>query len=233
MSKKLKKRIFFVAIPVLLIVVGFGLKIKLEVGKLSPIETKEIIKDVFSIQDSLVNFFVIKNGGKYIIIDCGNDIKAVSKELNKIKVNPDDVTAVLLTHTDRDHVAALSLFKKAKVFMSRQEEQMINGKKSKFLVFGNRIDYNLLEDRQVIHVGDTKIQGILAPGHTAGSMCFLVNDQFLFTGDTVSLKDGGIGRFNEIFDMDADMALKSVEIVKSIPNVKYIITSHYGYSKNF
>jgi glyoxylase-like metal-dependent hydrolase (beta-lactamase superfamily II) len=50
----------------------------------------------------------------------------------------------------------------------------------------------LIEHDTVIEVGDLRLRTILTPGHTPGSMCFLVeNKPLLFSGDT--LFPGGPG----------------------------------------
>ena len=50
----------------------------------------------------------------------------------------------------------------------------------------------ILEDDCVISVGRIKLETILTPGHTPGSMCFKVSDKtILFSGDT--LFPGGPG----------------------------------------
>ena len=50
----------------------------------------------------------------------------------------------------------------------------------------------LIEHDTIIEVGDLRVRTILTPGHTAGSMCFLVEGKpLLFSGDT--LFPGGPG----------------------------------------
>ena len=50
----------------------------------------------------------------------------------------------------------------------------------------------ILEDESVINVGRVRLETILTPGHTPGSMCFKVKDKpILFSGDT--LFPGGPG----------------------------------------
>ena len=149
---KIVKRILIVigiiALLFTLISVGFIMKFKSETKGMHIIETKKIINNIYSINDSFVNLFLIQDGNQYIAVDAGNNIEKVTGELKKLNINPDKIIAVMLTHTDRDHVAALKLFKNAKVYFSAQEVQMINGKKSKFLFFGNKIDskeYTLLQ----------------------------------------------------------------------------------------
>jgi glyoxylase-like metal-dependent hydrolase (beta-lactamase superfamily II) len=238
--KRTLKRILaglgIVAILVLLLMGGYMIKAKSEIKTLSPVETKEIVGNIFSVKDSFVNLYLIKDCSQYVAIDAGNNAEAISGELQKLNINPDKIIALLLTHTDGDHVAAIKLFRNAKVYLSRQEEQLLNGKKSRFFIFGNKIDakaYSLIDDQQVINIGNTKIKGILTPGHTVGSMCYLVNDKYLFTGDALSLKNGKIDRFNEFFNVDTKTAIASMANITAIPEAEYILTAHYGYSNDY
>jgi glyoxylase-like metal-dependent hydrolase (beta-lactamase superfamily II) len=180
--------------------------------------------------------FIIQDSTQYIVIDCAHDPVIVAEHMKKLGINSDDVVAVFLTHTDGDHVGALSLFDKAKLYMSKEEEQMINGTKSKWLWFGNsipRTDYTLLNDRQTVHIGNLKIEGILVPGHTSGMMGYFINDKYLFSGDILSLKDGKIGPIPAFFDMDTEQAAKSREIIRHIPDAEYIFTAHWGYTDDY
>ena len=234
--KKILAGLGIVVILVLLLMGGYMIKAKSEIKQLNPVETKEIVGNIFSVKDSFVNLYLIKNSSQYIAIDAGNNLEAISGELKKLKIDPDKVIAVLLTHTDGDHVAAIKLFRNAKVYLSRPEEQLLNGKKSRFFIFGNKIDtktYALIDDQQVINIGNTKIKGIITPGHTAGSMCYLVNDKYLFTGDALSLKNGKIDRFNEFFNVDTKTAIASMAKVATLPDAEYIFTAHYGFSNDY
>ncbi len=221
---------------VLIFFVGYSVKARSEVKLMTSTESKEIVSNIFSVKDSFVNLYLIKDSSQYIAIDAGNDLEAISGELKKLNINTDKVIAVLLTHTDGDHVAAIKLFKNAKVCLSRPEEQLLNGKKSRFFIFGNKIDtkaYTLIDDQQVINIGNTRIKAILTPGHTVGSMCYLVNDKYLFTGDASSLKNGKIDRFNEFFNVDTKTAIASMANILAIPESEYIFTAHYGYSNDY
>jgi glyoxylase-like metal-dependent hydrolase (beta-lactamase superfamily II) len=116
-------------------------------------ETGNIFDNIFVVKDDFANHFIIKDSTQYIVIDCGNNPAIVSEQMEKLGINPNDVVAVFLTHTDGDHVGALSLFDKTKLYMSKEEEQMINGTKSRFLWFGNlllRTDYILLDNREIV-----------------------------------------------------------------------------------
>jgi len=240
MRRSIKRtlKIFGIIFGILLLLfIGFGIKMKLEIGKMAPLESKKIINNIISIKDSYVNMFMIEDEVGYIAIDAGNKINTIKEEFNKLKIDPNQVTAILLTHSDADHVAALKLFPNATIYLSKQEEQMINGKTYRFWPIGkNSIstsNYVLINDRQILNIGNTKIQGILTPGHTPGSMCYLINDKYLFTGDVLSLKNGKIAGFNEFFNMDTETAINSLDKLINIPGVEWIFTAHYGYTNDY
>lgn len=237
MSKTLKKVLIGSGIIlgiIVLLFIGIMIMSKSEIDSMSPLETKELMENITSIKDKYVNMYLVKDEDSYIVIDAGDDIEIIEKEFKKLKINPDKVIAVFLTHTDFDHVAAIGMFKNADIYLSKQEEQLINGETSRFYIIGNSLnteDYNLLEDGQVINIGNTKIQGILIPGHTPGAMCYKVNDTSLFTGDVLSLQNGKIDKFNEMFNMNTETAVKSLDKLTDIPDIKHIFTAHHGYAE--
>jgi len=237
--KRILKRVLIViaiiAIAVLIFAVGMYFKFKSESKGMTPIATKEVVANVFAINDSFVNMFIVKDSDQYIAIDAGNDAGVIAAGLKTLKIDPDKVVAVLLTHTDRDHVAALGLFKNAKVYLSRSEEQMLTGEKKKFFM-RNKIStdkYTLIDDLQTLLFGDISVKGYLTPGHTSGSMCYLVNEKYLFTGDVLSLKAGKIGKFNKFFNMDDETANKSIANITKIESAEYIFTAHYGFTADY
>jgi glyoxylase-like metal-dependent hydrolase (beta-lactamase superfamily II) len=135
-----------------------------------------------------------------------------------------------------DHVAALPLFKNAKLYMAKEEVNMLNGKKQKIPFVNNKMsrnDYILLEDKQSFEIGSLKINCILTEGHSSGSMCFQVNEKYLFVGDMLSLHEGKLGNSVKFFDLDHKSASKSISKITNIPNVEYILTSHWGISKDY
>jgi hydroxyacylglutathione hydrolase len=238
--KRIYKRILTgiaaVVLLILLLSIGYFFKARGIIKEMTPAETMEIVENVFSVKDSFLNFYLIKTGEHYIALDAGNKPGNIQHELKKLAIEPEKIIAVFLTHTDGDHVAGISLFKNASIYLSTQEEQMINGKKSRFFLFGNKIDsqkYKLIDDQQITTLGNLNIKGFITPGHTPGSMCYLVNDSLLFTGDAFKLKKGKIEDFDSFFNMNSKIANKSIATIVKLPGVKYIFTAHYGYSNNF
>ena len=239
MKKKYKRILAGLGAIILILViffVGYLLKARSIMKGMTTTETMEIVKNVISIKDSFVNIYLVKNGENYIAIDAGNTKDNIQQELKKLTIDPAKVDAVLLTHSDGDHVAGISLFKNAGVYFSQQEEQMINGGKSRFFIFGNKIEaeeYRLIADKQILTIGNIKIQGLLTPGHTPGSICYLVNDTLLFTGDALRLKQGKVDKFYNFFNMDTETAIQSINKIIHIPGVRYIFTAHNGFTDNW
>jgi len=221
----------------ILFAAGYFLVMKHEMKKMHTVETGQVTDHIYALKDSFVNAYIIGSGDSgYVMIDAGNKIETIKAALSMLNIDPAKVKAVFLTHSDGDHVKALPLFPHAEVYLSRQEEQMINGETSRFFVFGNKIsrkDYQLLDDGRVIDFPGITIKGILSPGHTPGAMCYLVNQKYLFTGDVLSLKNGKVDEFSKFINMDTKTDRKSIDRLSHLQGAEYIFTGHHGYSNDF
>ncbi len=240
MNKILKRVLIITGIIIAVLVlafVGMMMKMNSEMKDFAPMETGKVLDNVFVVKDDFANIFIMQDSAQYIVIDAGMNATATAEQFAQLGINPDNVSAVFLTHTDSDHAGALSVFKNAKVYLSKAEMPMITGERSKSVrMFGGVAlpdDYILLEDREIVQTGDFKVEAILAPGHTTGMTAYLVNDKYLFTGDIASLKDGKIAPIPAFFDMDTEQAAQSHEIIRHIPTAEYIFTGHWGYTDDY
>lgn len=202
------------------------------------IKSQLIMDGIYAIKNDWVNFFLIKNNGEYIAIDAGWSKDTTITELRKLDIDCSAVKAVFLTHSDIDHVACLDLFTNAAVYISKEEKPLITGKKSRFLFYYNsriKKPYKLLEDNQTLTVSGIKIECISTPGHTIGSMSFIINNKYLFLGDAFAIIDGKAVcfdpqvEFGELYNMDAAAQVKSINRVSQLSDILYIFTAHYGY----
>ncbi|MCG8572747.1 MAG: MBL fold metallo-hydrolase [Spirochaetes bacterium] len=210
--------------------------ITLQTTDFQTVPSGKINPNIYAIETGIANFYLIKNGKTIICIDAGNKAKSVEKDLKNWGIDPGDIKAVFLTHTDNDHVGNLSLFKNAKIYLSEDEEQMINGKTSRFGMIKNQAlkrEYTLVSDSEKIRIGSLTIQGIKAPGHTPGSMMYLVEKDYLFVGDCLNLKNNKVVPFFKKFTMDMETMKKSIEKAARLKNVKMIFTGHTGYTNDF
>jgi len=237
--KKFFRKVLLFLVAVILIILAFFVtyivRAKSQQRQMTPVETSQITNDIWAVRDGIVNMYLIKDGNEFISIDAGQKKRVVKEEFQKLGIDPDQIKAVLLTHSDFDHAGAISLFKNAQVYLAKDEEQVINGETGRFLWFGNKIDvksYKLL-DNDVIWIGSVKILPIPTPGHTPGSTSYVVNDKYLFTGDALKLEAGNIDLFPKFINKNARRARKSMDKLTNLENVQYIFTSHYGYTDDY
>ncbi len=224
-----------IMIPVLILIILlsvflFGRPLY-EQSKMKPLETGEVVSNVYAINNGFVNCYLVKGDSGYIMIDAGKDQEQTLKALQELGISPEEVIAILLTHSDGDHVAALSRFSKAKIYLPEWEVQMIDGTTKRNILGSNNLDsdYVILKDKEVIEIAGYSIQCIATPGHTPGSMSYLFGAEYLFVGDTMSLQNGKADLFNAYFNMDNDAQAKSLAKLATV-QAEYIFTGHYGYS---
>lgn len=137
----------------------------------------EIYKTVVGPIDN--NVFVIRcsDTGDSLLIDAANEqnkLIDISRELN--------VKTIVETHGHWDHIGAVDQLRLQgySVGVTEGDAKMLPS-----------YDY-LIEDGQIIGIGKLRFRAIKTPGHTPGSVCFLLEDhQILFSGDT--LFPGGPG----------------------------------------
>ncbi len=225
------------AVVVIVIILGAAvvLMFRAEVGKMVPLATGQVRDGIYAVKDQFVNIFLVKGTDGYVAFDAGDNKENVEKEFRKLKIDPGQVTAVFLSHSDDDHTGAVRLFRNARVFISEAEEQMVNGQTPRFFFLIQNalgVKYEGLKDNQAIEISGITVKGIMTPGHTPGSMCYLVNGRDLFTGDLLSLQGARAGLFNEAFNMDSKTQKRSIRKLKNTPGVQFIYTAHYGMAEN-
>lgn len=143
------------------------------------------------------NYLVVcESTRQAVIIDAGGEVDVVMRE---IKAANAELKYILHTHGHFDHVAGNYLLRKqtgAKALIHKDDMPLIGMFKQHLMMFGepdaeNPVIDEHVEDEQVINVGEMSFKVIHTPGHSAGGVCYLV-DNVLFSGDT--LFAGSIGR---------------------------------------
>ena len=122
-----------------------------------------------------------------IVVDPGKYTSELADFLND---NVDKTRLILITHAHYDHIGgALQLRQKTgvKIAIGKSEEFALSD--TSFKLSGRftpaippfNADYTI-EDEEEFTVGDITVKAFETPGHTAGGMCYLIND-CLFSGD--------------------------------------------------
>lgn len=202
-----------------------------------PVKTQKLDDNLYVIKEGIVNFYVYSILNSLIVFDTGISKEIGAAQFKKLNLDYNKVSNVFLTHSDFDHVGGLNLFKNATIYLSKKEEPMITGKKARRLfVYNKAIEkYNLMDDLQTINIDNTNIQMISTPGHTIGSAMYIINNDILITGDTISLSSTGeIKSFGSFQNMNNKENVETVNKLKKdnfFDKMKIIATGHYGILK--
>ena len=211
--------IFFFWFIVFIINIIIGIVLLVQINKMDPLETGEVVTGIYTIKNWYVNPYLVEVGdGKYIIIDTGRDSPGVKKGLVELDIEREDVVAVFLTHTDTDHINGLKLFKNAEVYAGAESKHRKVSEK--------------MSDGQVVDIGGVKVKCIFTPGRTYDSVCYLVDGKYLFAGDTLSLHDGEVGLFNKVYNKSDEMQAESIQKLADLSGIEYIFSAHYGFTSN-
>ena len=167
------------------------------------------------------NCYIIKKNDKTLVIDPGEDAEKILKISGKIDY-------VLLTHGHFDHVGALKKLKEnnslTKIYL--QKEALGEYKKANLFAgfVGQRIDKPPKPDviYQELPNLINGLEIIKTPGHTKGSICFLLNG-YLFSGDT--LFKGTYGRVDLPYSNPEDM-LESLKKLSQLDDDLKIMPGH-------
>ena len=176
----------------------------------------------------------------YIIVDELSGLGAVvdpaiyTDEL-KMKIKSMGITKlqyILLTHGHFDHILGvnglLEEFPSAKVVIS-EEDQICLKSSACALLDGPVLEEHpirsdiIVKDQDVIQFGSKQFKVITTPGHTPGSVCYII-DNSMFSGDTLFCRT--CGRTDLFRGNHADMQ-KSVMKLGKIPG-DYIVYPGHG-----
>jgi hydroxyacylglutathione hydrolase len=192
---------------------------------------------VYAVRVRDVNMFIYGDGEHAIAIDAAYAGGRLCEELKRIPIARESVTHLFLTHADVDHTGGLDAFPNAQIYLSRDEEQMIDGSTARLfgLYHSPRLEraHSPLNDGDVITVGTIRVRAIATPGHTPGAMTFLVNDCVLFSGDTLTLRNGRAHTFYRLFNKNTAMQRESIRKLASLQGIGLLCTAHTGCTKNY
>ena len=197
-------------------------------------ELSKIIIERIPVGEYLVNTYLVvcaetRDG---VLIDPAGEAERLANMVRKAGVK---LKYILNTHGHADHVVAnrkLSRMFSAPVCMHEADDE--------FFSDGNIREITtrelglpppesadiLLQDEDIIQVGNLSIKVLHTPGHTPGSCCFLTEGH-LFTGDTLFV--GAVGR-TDLAGGSLDTLLESLEkkIIKLPPDTQIWPGHDYG-----
>ncbi len=177
-----------------------------------PLNTGWIDEHVASVREWIANVYFYKKDDTVIMIDAGYNYDRIAEKMKWLDIEPSSVQHILITHQDTDHVGAVEadsdgLFRNAKLYIGEIENRYLTEEVRRKVIFGMyklpMVTINnekvLLKDGELFYINDIKIEAFLVPGHTWGHIDYLINDKYLFTGDTIWFgADGGYRFINYV-----------------------------------
>ena len=169
---------------------------------------RQVVADFFE-----TNCWIIAKGANQecLVVDPGISrpslVNRIKEEIQRFKLKP---VAIVVTHGHLDHTySVLPLSKEIpmRTYISKKDKYLLQDPYAalqkdsgiQYLIdqiakenIGEPSDVYAISDEENFEIAGMKIESKLAPGHTAGSMVFEVESEFLISGDV--LFAGAIGR---------------------------------------
>lgn len=166
--------------------------------------------------------------GEQVVIDPGGNADSIIRAIHDNGIR---LRYILLTHAHHDHVGAAA--KISRLFdlpcsVHRNDARLLRQAPLYALRFAHKqiqaINYTeTFDDQFSFSFGDQIIKVIHTPGHTPGSVCFLL-DNFIFTGDTLMKQN--IGR-TDLPGGDQELLTSSItRLLSCLPEGAVLFPGH-------
>lgn len=204
-----------------------------------PLNTGWIDENVACVREWVANIFFYRKGDTTIMIDAGYNYDRLAEKMHWLGIDPQSIRHILITHQDTDHVGAVEadspgLFRNAKLYIGEIENRYLTGEVRRKVIYHlyklPQVTINnekvLLHDGQVLDIDGVRIECFLVPGHTWGHMVYLIDDKYLFTGDTLWFgADGGYSFISSLAE-DNKLAVQSLAELERNRQISRRIKKH-------
>jgi len=151
--------------------------------------------------------YLLDGGGELALVDAGVglDVEGILRNIEAEGFKPQDVRYILITHAHGDHIGGAAALKEAtgaRVAISEVEAPFLRGGAEEATALAQARedgyyppDYRLrpcqveveLKHGDEFEVGKLRVRAIHLPGHSKGSMLYLVDGgrRYLFSGDAI------------------------------------------------
>ena len=204
--------------------------------------------------------YVVEVSQGLVLIDSGldEDARLLKSQMTELRLDWKRVRAILLTHVHGDHsggAQALRAATGAKVYAGAGDTQVLREGESREAFFSTyympshkphptTVDV-ALEGGETLTFGDVVIRALAVPGHTPGSVCYLLerkNQRILFGGDVIMMIRGDenpqteagkpLGTYSAYlaprYRGDARDSLASLVRLRSMPVPDLVLPGHPG-----
>jgi len=152
-------------------------------------------------------------GGRAVVIDTGGPLPPILDAIERHRLEP---THVLCTHHHIDHVTHNSDYQRrfGCQLCAHPDEAALLGGVDRELSGGDEI-----------RSGELTIRALHVPGHTRGQLAFLVNDEAVFTGDTLFRRTVGGTRAPGASGFE-DLQHSVMEVLMGLPHETVVYPGH-------
>lgn len=208
------------------------------------IEPKPIFPNVIEVNHQLgyvlgCNVYIVYSNGEWAMIDVGYDdaVDEIVELVRELDFPFSKCKTLIATHADVDHIQGLArvkqIFKASVTAHKLAAEPLLTGDPIKTFakIEAQNIDMemppveveHLVDDGDVIEVGDIKLDVWLTPGHTDSQLSFRMGD-ILFSGDNI-YRDGCVGAIDAHHGSDLVAFASSLKRIRE-SDVKWLLPSH-------
>lgn len=173
-----------------------------------------MILEVIPVGPFQANCYILADNSdsQAIIIDPGNEEHKIKQTLNKFRLKP---AFIINTHGHIDHISCDDSFD-VPIYIHRDDASLLKDSHLNLSdLFGSgykvKSKIDIVEDKQLLKLGQIQLEVIHTPGHTPGGICLWLKrpmDKVLFTGDTLFC--GSIGR-TDFFGADERTLIESIK----------------------
>lgn len=186
-----------------------------------------------------VNIYLIDGGTEYALVDVGflDELAEVLELIRSMNFSLSACKVILATHADADHTQGLARAREVlKCPVAAHTKSVAPLEQGDEILTYARIDAQnihipmprckvdqVIDEGDVIEVGDRKLEVWSTPGHTAGQLAFRMGP-LLFSGDNI-FRDGCVGV------IDAHHGSNLVDYIASLKRIRacdaqYLLPSH-------
>ena len=181
-------------------------------------ENDLLLKQIIRVGKGCLSYLICSKSSKECFVV--DPSQFVEEYIEITKENGLEIKGIIETHVHADHLSGAKL-----IMEMTRTRYYVSGDD-----FKAKADFVDLKNLEKINIGKNEIKIIKTPGHTNGSICMLINQKFLLTGDTLFLDGAGrpdLGKNGDEIKNGAKLLFDSLDIIKSMDKNIVVLPAHF------